>query len=159
MDEIYFRTQIEPLLGDPGVEFVGEINDREKTQFLGKALALLFPVDWPEPFGLAMIEAMACGTPVLAFRCGSVPEIVDEGITGAIVGSLEEAIEALPRVMALDRTKVRERFEQRFSAKRMANDYIDVYRSLLASSEFPGRDTVPFSLNVLGGKPLRPLIA
>ena len=159
VDEIYFRTQIEPLLGDPGVEFVGEINDREKTQFLGKALALLFPVDWPEPFGLAMIEAMACGTPVLAFRCGSVPEIVDEGITGAIVGSLEEAIEALPRVMALDRTKVRERFEQRFSAKRMANDYIDVYRSLLASSEFPGRDTVPFSLNVLGGKPLRPLIA
>ena len=126
VDEVYFKTQIEPLLQGGGVEFIGEINDREKTQFLGDAQALLFPVDWPEPFGLSMIEAMACGTPVLAFRCGSVPEIVEDGITGAIVGTMEEAIAALPRVIALDRKKVRQRFEQRFSATRMAKDYISV---------------------------------
>jgi glycosyltransferase involved in cell wall biosynthesis len=134
-DEAYFRTTIEPLLDGPGVEFIGEINEFQKTQFLGEAQALLFPVDWPEPFGLSMIEAMACGTPVLAFRCGSVPEIVDDGVTGAIVETMEQAIAALPRVIALDRKKVRQRFEQRFSATRMAKDYIDVYRSLLESSE------------------------
>jgi glycosyltransferase involved in cell wall biosynthesis len=115
------------MLEGGGVEFIGEINDREKTQFLGDAQALLFPVDWPEPFGLSMIEAMACGTPVLAFRCGSVPEIVEDGITGAIVETMEEAIAALPRVLALDRKKVRQRFEQRFSATRMAKDYVGVY--------------------------------
>jgi glycosyltransferase involved in cell wall biosynthesis len=132
-DESYFRTQIEPLLDGPGVEFIGEINEDQKTRFLGEAQALLFPVDWPEPFGLCMIEAMACGTPVLAFRRGSVPEIVDDGITGAIVDTLEEAIVALPRVIALDRAKVRKRFEQRFSANRMANDYVNVYRRLLTA--------------------------
>jgi len=134
-DEAYFRKIIEPLLDGPGVEFIGEINENQKTQFLGEAQALLFPVDWPEPFGLSMIEAMACGTPVLAFRCGSVPEIVDEGVTGAIVGSMEEAIAALPRVIELDRKKVRQRFEQRFSATRMAKDYVSVYRSLTESSK------------------------
>ena len=134
-DEAYFRTQIEPLLDGPGVEFIGEINEHQKTQFLGEAQALLFPVDWPEPFGLSMIEAMACGTPVLAFRCGSVPEIIEDGLTGAIVETMEEAIAALPRVIALDRKKVRQRFEQRFSATRMAKDYVGVYRSLLASSK------------------------
>jgi len=133
-DTNYFRTRIEPLLDGPGVEFVGEINDHQKTQFLGEAQALLFPIDWPEPFGLSMIEAMACGTPVLAFRCGSVPEIVEDGLTGAIVETVEEAIAALPHVIALDRTKVRRRFDQRFSAARMAKDYVSVYRSLLASS-------------------------
>jgi Glycosyltransferase len=133
VDEDYFRTQIEPLLED-GVEFIGEIDERQKTQFLGEARALLFPVDWPEPFGLSMIEAMACGTPVLAFRCGSVPEIVEDGITGAVVQTMEEAIAALPRIIALDREKVRQRFLQRFSATRMAQDYVGVYRSLLASS-------------------------
>jgi glycosyltransferase involved in cell wall biosynthesis len=133
-DEAYFRTEIAPLLDGPGVEFIGEIAEHQKTRFLGDARALLFPVDWPEPFGLSMIEAMACGTPVLAFRCGSVPEIVDEGVTGAIVDSVDEAIAAMPQVMSLDRKKVRQRFEQRFSASRMAEDYVDVYRALLATS-------------------------
>ncbi|MDT3687460.1 MAG: glycosyltransferase family 4 protein [Pseudorhodoplanes sp.] len=142
-DENYFRTEIAPLLDGPGVEFIGEINEQQKTRFLGESQALLFPIDWPEPFGLSMIEAMACGTPVLAFRCGSVPEIVDDGITGAIVNTLEEAVAALPRVIALDRKKVRKRFEQRFSANRMANDYVNVYRQLLAAPHRigNGRDT------------------
>jgi glycosyltransferase involved in cell wall biosynthesis len=138
VDEAYFRTQIEPLLDGPGVEFIGEINDRQKSQFLGEARALVFPVDWPEPFGLSMIEAMACGTPVLAFRCGSVPEIIEDGVTGAIVETMDEALAALPRVMALDRVIVRQCFEQRFSATRMARDYVGVYRSLLASSKSLG---------------------
>ena len=134
-DEAYFREQIEPLIGAPGVEYIGEINEHQKSEFLGEARALLFPIDWPEPFGLSMIEAMACGTPVLAFRCGSVPEIVEEGVTGTIVDSVEEAIEALPRVMALDRQQVRKRFERRFTAARMARDYVRVYASLLSASK------------------------
>jgi glycosyltransferase involved in cell wall biosynthesis len=138
VDGSYFREMIAPLLDGPGVEFVGEISDYQKTQFLGEAEALLFPVDWPEPFGLAMIEAMACGTPVLAFRCGSVPEIVEDGVTGAIVDTVNDAIAALPHVIALDRQKVRRRFEQRFSAARMAKDYVGVYRSLLASAKQVG---------------------
>ncbi len=134
-DEVYFRTQIEPLLKGPGVEFIGEINEQQKAKFLGDAQALIFPVDWPEPFGLSMIEAMACGTPVLGFRCGSVPEVIEDGITGAIVDTMEQAILALPLVTALDRGKVRARFEQRFSATRMAKDYVGVYRKLLAASK------------------------
>jgi glycosyltransferase involved in cell wall biosynthesis len=130
-DEAYFRDQIEPMLQRPGVEFIGEINERAKARFLSEARALLFPVDWPEPFGIVMIEAMACGTPVLAFRCGSVPEIVDNGVTGQIVDTEEEAIRQLPQVLSLDRRAVRRRFEQRFSASRMAKDYIQVYRSLM----------------------------
>jgi glycosyltransferase involved in cell wall biosynthesis len=133
-DAAYFRDEIEPLLDGPGVEFIGEINERQKTQFLGEARALLFPIDWPEPFGLSMIEAMACGTPVLAFRRGSVPEIIENGVTGFMVDTMEEAIAALPQVMALDRTIVRRRFEQRFSATRMAQDYVRVYRSLMADA-------------------------
>jgi glycosyltransferase involved in cell wall biosynthesis len=131
VDEAYFREQIEPMLQRPGVEFIGEINERAKTRFLGEAHALLFPVDWPEPFGLVMIEAMACGTPVLAFRRGSVPEIIDNGVTGQIVDTEEEAIRQLPHVLALDRRAVHRRFEERFSATRMAKDYIRVYRSLM----------------------------
>lgn len=130
-DEAYFREQIEPMLQRPGVEFIGEINEREKAKFLGDARALLFPIDWPEPFGIVMIEAMACGTPVLAFRCGSVPEIVDNGVTGQIVDTEEEAIRQLPHVLALDRRAVRRRFEERFSVTRMAKDYVQVYRSLM----------------------------
>jgi len=112
------------------VEFVGEINDLEKARFLGDALALLFPIDWPEPFGLVMIEAMACATPVLAFRRGSVAEIVDDGVTGRVVDTVDEAIRLLPEVIRLDRHAVRRRFEERFSASRMANDYVEVYRKL-----------------------------
>jgi glycosyltransferase involved in cell wall biosynthesis len=131
VDEAYFREMIAPLLNGPDVEFVGEINERAKTTFLGEALALLFPIDWPEPFGLALIEAMACGTPVVAFRRGSVPEIVDEGVTGSIVETPEEAVQALPGVLSLDRRAVRRRFDERFSASRMAYDYVKLYRSML----------------------------
>ena len=129
-DEAYFREQISPLLGLPGIEYLGEINDLSKSQFLGQACALLFPVDWPEPFGLVMIEAMACGTPVLAFRCGSVAEVIDPGVTGFIVNSVEDAVRMMPQVLALDRRKVRRRFEERFTAARMAKDYLAVYRAL-----------------------------
>jgi glycosyltransferase involved in cell wall biosynthesis len=135
-DQVYFREQIEPLLDGPGVEYIGEINETAKSEFLGEALALLFPIDWPEPFGLSMIEAMACGTPILAFRGGSVAEIIDEGVTGMIVDDMEAAIAAVPRVIALDRHGVRRRFEERFSATRMAKDYLTVYRSLLEGSRF-----------------------
>jgi glycosyltransferase involved in cell wall biosynthesis len=131
VDEVYFREQIAPLLNRPGIEYLGEINERGKTEFLGEARALLFPVDWPEPFGLVMIEAMACGTPVLAFRRGSVAEIIDHGVTGAIADGMDEAVRMLPQVLTLDRRKVRRRFEDRFTATRMAKDYLQVYRSLL----------------------------
>jgi len=131
VDSVYFHDKIEPLLDQPGVEFIGEINEREKTEFLGEASALLFPIDWPEPFGLSMIEAMACGTPVLAFSCGAVAEIVDPGVTGIIVDTVEEAVRRLPELLALDRRAVRQRFEERFSATRMAKDYVQVYRTLL----------------------------
>jgi glycosyltransferase involved in cell wall biosynthesis len=131
VDDAYFREKIAPLLDQPGIEFIGEINDRAKTEFLGQARALLFPIDWPEPFGLSMIEAMACGTPVLAFRHGSVPEVVDHGITGMIVDSMDEAVRMLPSVLALDRQAVRRQFEKRFTATRMAKDYVALYQSLL----------------------------
>ena len=130
MDEAYFRAEIEPLLAEPGIEFIGEIDERRKGKFLGEARALLFPIDWPEPFGLAMIEAMACGTPVLAFRKGSVPEVIDEGVTGYVVDSSEEAIQALGGVLALDRAGVRRRYEERFTVARMARDYVEVYQHL-----------------------------
>jgi glycosyltransferase involved in cell wall biosynthesis len=131
VDEAYFRATVAPLLDGPGVEFIGEINERQKSEFLGEALALLFPIDWPEPFGLVMIEAMASGTPVLAFRGGSVSEIIDRGVTGMIVDSIDEAVATIPRVLALDRSAVRRRFEERFSATRMARDYVSVYDTLL----------------------------
>jgi glycosyltransferase involved in cell wall biosynthesis len=140
-DDAYFREKIAPLLSDPGIEFIGEINERSKSKFLGEAQALLFPIDWPEPFGLVMIEAMACGTPVLAFRHGSVSEIVDQGITGAIVDTMDEAVRMLPQVLALDRRAVRRRFEQRFSSARMAADYVAVYQTLLERASLRERDT------------------
>ena len=140
VDEAYFREHIASLFNLPGVEYIGEIDERSKSEFLGEASALLFPIDWPEPFGLSMIEAMACGTPVLAFRCGSVPEIIDPGVTGQIVDSMDEAIRVMPQVLALDRRAVRQKFEQRFSASRMAKDYVQVYRSLIKQQALPERD-------------------
>jgi glycosyltransferase involved in cell wall biosynthesis len=140
VDEAYFRESIAPLFNLRGVEYIGEIDERSKSEFLGQASALLFPIDWPEPFGLSMIEAMACGTPVLAFRCGSVPEIVDPGVTGMIVDTMDEAIRVLPQVLTLDRRAVRQKFEQRFSAARMAKDYVQVYRSLIKGQALPERD-------------------
>jgi glycosyltransferase involved in cell wall biosynthesis len=137
VDEAYFRDKIEPLLDQPGIEFIGEIDERAKTEFLGDASALLFPIDWPEPFGLSMIEAMACATPVLAFRRGSVPEIIDRGVTGLTVDDVEEAVQVLPQLLSLDRRTVRQRFEERFSATRMAKDYLSVYRALLERPMLP----------------------
>jgi glycosyltransferase involved in cell wall biosynthesis len=126
-DRAYFEHEIRPLLDDPLIEFVGEISDAEKPAFLGNAFALLFPIDWPEPFGLVMIEAMACGTPVIAYRRGSVPEIVDPGVTGWVVDSDEEAYAACRRASMLDRLRVRRRFEERFTAERMMRDYVELY--------------------------------
>ncbi len=130
-DEDYWAEVIKPLVDShPNVEFIGEINEREKAQFLGDAAALLFPIDWPEPFGLVMIESMACGTPVIAFRRGSVPEVVDEGRTGFLVEDVTQAVAAVERIGQLDRAQIRARFEQRFGIERVAKDYIELYRSL-----------------------------
>jgi glycosyltransferase involved in cell wall biosynthesis len=162
VDEDYFRKNILPLIDGRDVEFIGEINEREKTKFLGEAAALLFPVDWPEPFGLVMIEAMACGTPVLAFRCGSIPEVIDNGVTGKVVDSEEEAIAALPRILSYDRRAVRQRFEERFTVTRMAKDYVSIYRQLLAirASNDETRHPRPRQLPLNGGNgffPVKPL--
>lgn len=145
-DAEYFKAEIEPLLGDPGIEFIGEIDDRRKPKFLGDARALLFPIDWPEPFGLVMIEAMACGTPVLAFRNGAVPEVIDEGVTGCVVDTVPEAIRKMGHVLALDRGRVRRTFERRFTQTRMAQDYLRLYQRVL------GKPTV------LTTKPPRPAV-
>ena len=132
VDRAYFEATIRPLLAAPGIEFLGEISDAQKGAFLGGAAALLFPIDWPEPFGLSMIEAMANGTPVVAYRCGAVPEVIDEGVTGFIVDDLEMAVAAVPRALKLPRTLVRRQFEGRFDARRMARDYLAVYEGLIA---------------------------
>jgi glycosyltransferase involved in cell wall biosynthesis len=129
-DRDYFRKEIEPLLSQPFVEYVGEIGERDKCDFLGQARALLFPIDWPEPFGLVMIEAMSCGTPCVAWREGSVPEIISEGENGFIVDSIDGAVDAVHRVARLDRAAVRRSFERRFSVERMTRDYLEIYRSL-----------------------------
>jgi glycosyltransferase involved in cell wall biosynthesis len=131
VDRTYYKTKIKPLLKDPLIEFIGEIGDSEKGAFLGDAVALLFPIDWPEPFGLALIEAMANGTPVIAFGRGSVPEIVDDGVTGLIVDNVDEAVAAVPLAKALDRFAIRQRFEEHFSVERMAHDYLALYDTVL----------------------------
>jgi glycosyltransferase involved in cell wall biosynthesis len=131
VDQAYFHEQIAPLLDDPLVQFIGEISDAEKESFLGNARALLFPIDWPEPFGLVMIEAMACGTPVIAWNCGSVPSVVDDGLTGFIVNSEDEAVQAVARLPRLNRKSIRSTFERRFTADVMAATYENVYRQLL----------------------------
>jgi glycosyltransferase involved in cell wall biosynthesis len=134
VDRVYFREAIEPLLSDPLVEFIGEIGDGAKADFLGNAAGLLFPIDWPEPFGLVMIEAMACGTPVIAWACGSVPEVIDHGLSGFIVRSMEEAVAAVGCLPELDRGEIRRSFERRFSSRVMAQGYIRTYEKLAGAS-------------------------
>jgi glycosyltransferase involved in cell wall biosynthesis len=135
-DKKYFHWKIEPLLKEAHsfVEFIGEVGGKEKDEFLGNAYAFLFPIGWPEPFGLVMIEALACGTPVIAYRRGSVPEVMEDGVTGFVVDGLQEAVEAVERVATLSRAKCRHVFEQRFSARRMVQDYLRIYRQLIADT-------------------------
>ncbi len=134
VDKEYFESVIKPLLKEPGIEYVGEIGEGEKNEFLGNALALLFPIDWPEPFGLVMIEALACGTPVIAYRRGSVPEVLEHGVTGFVVHGLDEAVRAVEQIDQIGRGRCRAVFEERFSARRMAQDYLAIYRNILAAS-------------------------
>jgi len=134
-DKAYFEREIEPLLSHAHVEFVGEINDAQKPEFLGNARALLFPIDWPEPFGLVMIEAMACGTPVVAWNCGSVPEVLDDYVTGRIVDNEDDAVAATREVIGYDRSAVRATFERRFTARGMADRYIALYDRLARGRE------------------------
>jgi glycosyltransferase involved in cell wall biosynthesis len=131
VDRAYFEATIAPLLATPGVEYIGEIGEGDKNELLGNAHALVFPIDWPEPFGLVMIEALACGTPVIAYRQGSVSEVLDDGLTGFIVDDLEDAVHAAESVQQVDRRRCREVFEQRFSAGRMAQDYAAIYEQLV----------------------------
>lgn len=147
VDEAYWREKIEPMVAaTPNVSYIGEIGDAEKAEFLGNAAALLFPIDWPEPFGLVMIEAMACGTPVIAMRRGSVPEVIEHGVSGFIVNSLDEAVAAVGRLGDIHRSAVRAAFERRFTVERMAEDYVKIYRSL------PGVGTHPPRLYIAGGE-------
>jgi glycosyltransferase involved in cell wall biosynthesis len=135
VDRDYFEEQIRPLIVSPQVDYIGEISDGEKPAFLSRASALLVPIDWPEPFGLVMIEAMACGTPVIAFNRGSVPEVVEDGLTGFIVEDEASAVEAVGKIGRLSRERIRRRFEERFTARRMATDYVAAYRELIAAAE------------------------
>ncbi len=133
-DREYFTSTIEPLMSHPLIEYRGEIGEKDKNEFLGNAAALIFPIDWPEPFGLVMIEALACGTPVIARAHGSVPEIIEHGVNGFIVQNEDEAVEAVKALPGISRKKCREIFEERFTARRMARDYVTVYRKLISSS-------------------------
>jgi len=139
----YFKERLEPQIDGQQIRLVGEVNDETKQRFLADAAALLFPIDWPEPFGLVMIEAMACGTPVIAFRAGSVPEVIDAGITGFVVEAEEEAVQAIQRLGKLSRHKVRAQFERRFTAERMAQDYVGHYGALIDAR--PRRRALPHS--------------
>lgn len=146
-DRDYFESVIKHLFDHPLVDYVGEINEKEKQEFLGGASALLFPIDWPEPFGLVTIEAMACGTPVLAWNCGSVPEIIEEGRSGFIVDSMEAAIDAAKKITSLDRPLVRQCFEERFTATRMAEQYLELYAKLIAKNSVSSR-TISISQSI-----------
>src|SRR5262249_49251138 len=137
----YFNADIRPLLAKPHVEFIGEISDTQKSDFLSAAVALIVPIDWPEPFGLVMIEAMACGTPVVAYNRGAAPEIVEDGVTGFVVEDETSAVGAIKNIALISRDKVRERFEQRFTSKRMALDYLTAYRKVTQEDE--GRKSKP----------------
>jgi len=147
-DRSYFEAEISHLLADSDVEFVGEIGEHEKADFLGNAAALLFPIDWPEPFGLVMIESMACGTPVVAFRGGSVAEIIDEGVTGFIVESVEQAIAAVQRIPSIDRVACRQRFLERFTSLRMCEQYLTAYERVICEQKrtAPGKRGLTLTL-------------
>jgi glycosyltransferase involved in cell wall biosynthesis len=144
-DARYYKDRLQPVIDGQQIQLVGELNDAAKGELLRGASALLFPIDWPEPFGLVMIEAMACGTPVVAFRRGSVPEVIDDGVTGFIVDNEDEAVAAIGRVGELDRRRVRATFERRFTARRMAQDYVRHYESLIAT-----RRAAPRPVRLLG---------
>jgi glycosyltransferase involved in cell wall biosynthesis len=144
VDRGYYEARIEPLIDGRNVEFIGEIGESEKNSFLGGAAALLFPIDWPEPFGLVMIESMACGTPVIAFPRGSVPEVLDDGITGSIVDDVDGAVAAVRRIGELDRKRCRNRFLERFTASRMAGDYVRILERLAAGA--------PAAVNLAAGR-------
>lgn len=141
-DAAYFEREIRPLLDHPLIEFVGEIGEEEKNAFIGQASAMLFPIDWPEPFGLVMIEAFACGTPVIAYDCGSVREVMEDGVTGYIVSDTQQAIAAAQRLARIDRRRCREVFEQRFTAAQMARRYVEVYRGLADGGAAPQQVSV-----------------
>ena len=161
-DKAYWEERIKPMVEqNPNVEFIGEIAEREKAQFLGDASALLFPIDWPEPFGMVMIEAMACGTPVIAFRCGSTTEVVDDGISGFLVDSVEEAADAARGVEILNRRAIRACFERRFTAERMARDYVSIYKSLpgvRANTRAPAFEASTRSAGLHSGGPSEPSV-
>lgn len=133
-DREYYDSTIKPLMNDPNVEFIGEISEHEKSEFLGNAYAYLFPIDWPEPFGLTMIEAMACGTPTIAFNCGSVKEVMQEGLTGFIVEDMDQAVAAVAKISTIERTACRNVFEKRFTATHMAENYLELYRSMVSNT-------------------------
>lgn len=141
-DQQYYKENIERLLAHPLIEYVGEINEKQKTSFLGNAMALLFPIDWIEPFGLVMIEAMSCGTPVIAFKKGSVPEVIKNGVSGFMVETQEEALHAVSAIARLSRREVRRVFEERFTANRMATDYVQLYELIIAGK----RNNMPLDL-------------
>jgi glycosyltransferase involved in cell wall biosynthesis len=155
-DSAYFAERVQPLLERGNhVEFVGEISDAQKDEFLGSAAATLFPIDWPEPFGLVMVESAARGTPVLAFRSGAVPEVIEDGVTGLIVDNVDEAVAAMPRVLALPRDRVRAGIERRFDVARMARDYVAVYERLIAQRVVRALPDVP-DFGIAQETPLEP---
>ncbi|MGE0644924.1 MAG: glycosyltransferase family 4 protein [Nitrospira sp.] len=147
-DRTYFEAEVEPLLKHPLIEFVGEISDAEKDEFIGNAMALVCPYDWPEPFGLVLIEAFACGTPVIAYRRGSIPEIIDHGVTGFICDTVDEMVEAVGQIPLIDRKQCRSSFDERFTADRMARDYVALYeRLLLEDGAMQATRSMPFELS------------
>lgn len=142
VDRPYYEAEIKPLLDNPNIEMVGEITEQQKDEFLGNAYAYLFPIDWPEPFGLTMIEAMACGTPTIAFPCGSVPEVLEENVSGFMVHSIEEAVASVKQVEYFDRSRCRKAFEERFMASRMARDYLRLYEKVAGTPETLGTPAI-----------------
>ena len=151
-ETVYFKKRLEPHIDGEKVQLVGEVDETRKQPFLADAIALLFPIDWPEPFGLVMIEAMACGTPVIAYRSGSVPEVVENGVTGFIVESEEDAVAAVSKIRLLDRKVIRQRFEQRFSSRRMAGEYEGQYQKLISGGSRKPPNVLPIR-NLIGSHP------